>query len=101
MADLSLLKKPLITEKSSALMEHGVYTFAVRNEANKVAVKQAFESLFGEKVKSVRIVHLIKKTRLIGRGKVMEKRASTKKAIVTLVSKKKIDIFTQKASSKK
>lgn len=82
-------------------MENGVYTFVVRNDANKVAVKQAFEALFGEKVRDVNIVHLIKKTRLLGKGKVMEKRASMKKAIITLVNRKKIDIFSQKASSKK
>ncbi len=93
MIDLSVLKKPLITEKASQNMEKGVYTFLVSGTTNKVAVKQAFEKLFGAKVASVRMTTIEKKTRLIGKGKLMEKRSSGKKATITLKDHKKVDIF--------
>ena len=77
-------------------MKEGVYTFLVSNEANKVSVKQAFEQAFGEKVADVNMVRIQKKTRLIGKGKVMEKRSRGKKAIIRLKDNKKIDIFQSK-----
>lgn len=101
MIDLSILKKPLVTEKSSQNMEKGVYTFLVNRDTSKVAVKQAFEKLFGEKVTTVRMTIIEKKTRLIGKGKLMEKRSQGKKAVITLKDHKKVDIFqTSKTASK-
>lgn len=96
MKNISILKKPLVSEKSSAKMEKGVYTFLVSSEANKVSVKQAFEQVFGEKVAAVHMSHIRRKTRLIGKGKLMEKRASGKKATIRLKDNKKIDIFQSK-----
>ncbi len=98
MIDVSILSKPLVTEKSSINMEKGVYTFLVRKEVTKVAVKQAFETVFGEKVTTVRMVGVKRKTRLIGKGKEMEKRGAGKKAIITLKDHKKIDIFQTKSA---
>ena len=46
MTDFSILKKPLVTEKSSLNMEKGIYTFLVSSDTNKVAIKQVFEKLF-------------------------------------------------------
>lgn len=80
-------------------MEKGVYTFLVRKEVTKVAVKQAFEAIYGEKVTTVRMVGVKKKTRLIGKGKEMEKRAAGKKAVITLKDHKKIDIYQPKSAS--
>ncbi len=101
MTDFSILKKPLVTEKSSLNMEKGIYTFLVSSDTNKVAIKQVFEKLFGEKVQSVRITNIEKKTRLIAKGKLMEKRSHGKKAIITLKDHKKVDIFQTSTSASK
>ena len=45
---MDILKKPLITEKASALSEKaGKYTFLVSNKANKVEIKKAVEKCRG------------------------------------------------------
>lgn len=98
MIDVSILNKPLVTEKTSANMEKGVYTFLVKREVTKIAVKQAFETIFGTKVLAVRMTVVKKKSRIIGNGKEMEKRARGKKAIITLVGDKKVDIFQTKSA---
>jgi len=98
MINLSVLKKPVVSEKSSLNMEKGVYTFQVATNATKVGVKQAFEKLFGEKVKDVRMINIRKKTRIIGKGKEMTRRSTGKKAIITLKGNKKVDVFQSKSS---
>ena len=98
MTNLSVLKKPIVSEKSSLNMEKGIYTFDVATTATKVGVKQAFEKLFGEKVKDVRMINVHKNTRLVGKGKLMTRRANGKKAIVTLKGDKKVDVFQSKSS---
>ncbi|MDR0485233.1 MAG: 50S ribosomal protein L23 [Elusimicrobiota bacterium] len=50
----AIIKRPIVTEKSSLLKEQSNrYTFAVDGDANKHQIKQAIESLFGVKVESV------------------------------------------------
>lgn len=100
MIDLSVLKKPLVSEKSSLNMEKGVYTFLVSPTATKVSVRKAFEQLFGEKVETVRIVSIVKKTRMAAKGKEMTRRQKGKKAMVTLVGDKKVDVFQTKQAKK-
>ena len=100
--NLEVLKKPMVTEKSSRNMETNVYTFLIATDGTKVGVKQAFEHLFGEKVAHVRISNIRKKVRLIGRNMEMEKRAHGKKAIITLKKgAKKVDVFQSKNISDK
>lgn len=99
MIDISILNKPLVTEKSSINMEKGVYTFLVRKEVNKVSVKQAFEAIFGEKVATVRMVQVKRKSRPIAKGNEMERRAAGKKAVITLKEHKKVDIYQTKGST--
>lgn len=93
---LEIIKTPHVTEKSSTAMEKGRYVFVVSGTTNKIEVKKAFEKAFGEKVATVQMVNVRAKTRLAGKGTTIEKRHAFKKAIVTLVGKKKIDIFQTK-----
>lgn len=93
---LEIIKTPHVTEKSSGSMEKGRYVFVVSRTANKIEVKKAFEKAFGEKVASVQMVNVRAKSRLAGKGTTIEKRHAFKKAIVTLVNKKKIDVFQTK-----
>ena len=50
-----VLKRPVITERSSEHMEFNKYTFEVDTRANKTLVKQAVEEIFGVKVEKVNI----------------------------------------------
>ena len=53
-----LLKRPVITERSSEQMEFKKYTFEVDTRANKTQVKQAVEEIFGVKVEKVNVHEL-------------------------------------------
>ena len=44
---------PVVSEKSYALLDQGVYTFVVRPDANKIEIRHAVESIFGVNVVKV------------------------------------------------
>ena len=50
---MGVLIKPLVTEKVSALNEHGKYGFVVSKDANKVQIKNEVEKTYGVTVESV------------------------------------------------
>jgi large subunit ribosomal protein L23 len=84
--------RPLVTEKSTRLMEMGKYSFVVNREANKIDIKNAVEQLFDVKVEAVNTLRIKGKPRRVGvhRGY----RPSWKKAIVKLQEgSKRIEIF--------
>ena len=83
--------KPIVSEKSYALIDNGKYTFEVDPRSNKTEIKQAIEAIFGVKVASVNTLNRVGKTRRTKFG--LGKRKDTKRAIVTLKSGS-IDIFT-------
>ncbi|MEY4043403.1 MAG: hypothetical protein RJB56_341 [Actinomycetota bacterium] len=83
--------KPIVSEKSYALIDNGKYTFEVDPRSNKTEIKQAIEVIFGVKVASVNTLNRVGKTRRTKFG--LGKRKDTKRAIVTLKSGT-IDIFT-------
>ncbi|MBA4055751.1 MAG: 50S ribosomal protein L23, partial [Marivirga sp.] len=62
---MSILKKPLVTEKVSALNEKGKYGFIVDSDANKVEIKKAVEKQYGVNVERVNTMVVMgkKKTR--------------------------------------
>ena len=86
-----ILVKPLDTEKGFAGQKTGKFSFVVKNDANKIEIADAVEKYYGVKVKSVRTAKIQPKTRKAGRREV-EKRGVAKKAIVTTVGAKTIDI---------
>lgn len=51
---MDILKRPLITEKISAMNERGVYGFVVEKTAKKPQIKAAVEKMYGVKVVDVR-----------------------------------------------
>jgi len=86
-----IIKKPLITEKSSLLREAGnTVAFEVALDANKIEIKQAVEKAFKVKVKDVRTMVVAGKVKRVGRN--FGKRSNVKKAYVTL-SEGAIDFF--------
>ena len=86
-----VLRKPLITEKSTVLQSEGKYAFEVADKANKDMVKKAVEKAFNVKVTAVNIMMVRGKMRRIGRRMVMTQ--AWKKAIVTLKPGDKIELF--------
>lgn len=84
--------KPVVTEKSTRLMEENKYIFVVDKRANKIQIKQAVENLFDVRVKDVNTMNVKGKPRRFGiyRGY----RPSWKKAVITLEEgSKPIEIF--------
>ena len=91
MEQTNILKSPIVTEKSTNSQALGKYSFLVHPDANKIEIKQAIEQSYGVNVQSVKIVPIIKKQRLAGRGSMITKRHAGKKAIVTIEKKQSID----------
>lgn len=78
-----IIKRPLISEKSTTMTSMQKYTFEVTKDANKVDIKKAVEMLFpGRKVETVRTVYMPSKEKR--RGKKFGRTQSGKKAIVTI-----------------
>ncbi len=93
---MSILKRPLVTEKVSALNEKGKYGFIVDAEANKVEIKQAVEKQYGvnvEKVNTMKVMGKMK-TRYTKTGILAGRRPNYKKAIVTLAEGEVIDFYS-------
>lgn len=87
-----ILKRPLITEKSSQQKEvANVVAFEVARDANKIEIKQAVEKAFEVKVDSVNTVLMAGKVKRVGRN--FGKRSNWKKAYVTLAEGHDIDLF--------
>lgn len=86
-----VLIRPIISEKSTALMEESKYTFLVPLTANKVEVRQAVEKIFKVKVEAVNTVRVLGKVKKM--GKTQGKRSDYKKAIVKLAAGERIEFF--------
>ena len=83
--------RPVVSEKSYALIEENTYTFVVHPDANKVQIRQAVEEIWGVKVVSVNTTNRkgkVKRTRT-GTGT----RKDTRRAIVKLAEGDKIELF--------
>lgn len=87
-----IIERPLVTEKSMAGAEQGKYTFRVNKNANKIEIARAIEQLFNVKVDSVNTISVKGKKKRLGRHP-EGKTADWKKAIVTLKSGYRIEIF--------
>tara|TARA_A100000164_G_scaffold81484_1_gene69108 strand:+ start:407 stop:730 length:324 start_codon:yes stop_codon:yes gene_type:complete len=85
-----LIKKPIVTEKSSLLSENNQVIFEVKVTATKLEIKKAIESLYSVKVKAVNTIRVKGKVKRF-RG-IVGKRAEIKKAIVSLADGQSIDI---------
>ena len=86
-----VLIRPLITEKTSMMMQENKYAFQVALNANKVEIRQAVEQIFDVKVLSVNTVRVLGKIKRMGRTK--KKKNNYKKAIVKLAEGQTIEFF--------
>jgi len=87
-----VIRKPLVTEKSSIGREEGnLVTLAVDPRANKHDVKRAVEELFSVEVVRVRTMRMPRKTRRV--GKFMGRKPEWKKALVVLAEGQSIEFY--------
>ncbi len=91
MHPFEVLRKPLITEKNTALQSQNKYLFKVADEANKPQVKEAVEKAFKVKVLSVNMITVPARTKRVGRHVAVIQ--PWKKAVVTLKPGDKITFF--------
>ena len=86
-----ILLAPVISEKSYGLLDENKYTFIVAPDANKTQIKIAVEQVFGVKVTAVNTSNREGKRIRTRTG--YGRRASTKRAIVSVAAGDRIDIF--------
>ena len=87
-----IIRAPMVTEKATAMSEHGEVAFRVAMDATKPEIKQAVEGLFGVTVLRVNtLVQKGKTKRTKGRPGV---RSDIKKAYVKLAAGQTIDLTT-------
>jgi large subunit ribosomal protein L23 len=90
-----ILRRPLVTEKSTLLRESGanVIAFEVAPTANKIQVKNAVEELFKVKVEDVRVFNVRGKIKRM--GKWAGRRRDWRKAYVRLKAGEKAPDFVE------
>ena len=86
-----ILIRPIVTEKSTALMEQCKYTFRVPLAATKIQIRQAVEQIFKVKVQAVNTMRYEGKLKRMGRTQ--GRRSDWKKAVVTLKPGEAIELF--------
>ena len=88
--DLNLIKKPVITEKSTANAQFNKYIFQVRNDANKINIKKTIEDIYKVKVQKLNSLNVKSKPKVFKgqRGT----RSELKRIIVTLKEGNTIDM---------
>jgi large subunit ribosomal protein L23 len=87
----TVIIRPVITEKSYALLAHNKYTFRVHDDANKTQIRQAVEEIFGVRVLDVRTSRVKPKPKR--RGWTAGKTRSWKKAVVEIHPDDHIELF--------
>ena len=91
-----VIRRPLITEKTTVIREDGrTVVFVVAREANKIDVKRAVEKLLGAKVDGVRTANT--QGKLKRQGRFVGRRSDWKKAYVTLKDGQKLPDFLEGA----
>jgi large subunit ribosomal protein L23 len=86
-----ILKRPIVTEKTTLQGDQGRYTFEVDVSANKHQVKAAVEKIFNVQVVAVNMIKMPGKARRYGRH--VSKPRPWKKATVTLAKGQSIEFF--------
>ena len=83
--------RPIVSEKSYALLAANKYTFRVHPDAHKTQVRQAVEDIFGVRVADVRTMSVKSKPKR--RGYTSGRTREWKKAIVQLHPDDTIELF--------
>ena len=88
--DLNLIKKPVITEKSTANAQFNKYIFEVRNDANKINIKKTIEEIYKVKVQKLNSLNVKSKPKVFKGQRGI--RSELKRIIVTLKEGNTIDM---------
>jgi len=88
-----IILRPVVSEKSYALLDRNVYTFVVAPSANKIEIRQAVEQIFNVKVLNVTTCNRQGKRKRNRRTNTFGQRPTTKRAIVSVAADDRIDIF--------
>jgi large subunit ribosomal protein L23 len=90
-----VLKRPILSEKSTQLGDNGQYVFEVSPNANKIEIRKAVEDRYRVGVTGVRTMTIKPKTKIqmTRKGYVVGRTALRKKAIVTVKEGQTIDII--------
>lgn len=90
---MSILIRPVVSEKTYALMDQKVYVFVIDPRATKIDVRNAVEQAFAVKVDKVNTLNRRGKASVNRRTGVRGRRPDTKRAIVTLAPGHSINLF--------
>jgi len=90
---MSVLIRPVVSEKSTTLMDANTYVFVVDPRATKIDVRNAVEQAFNVKVTNVNTLNRKGKSTRNRRTGVVGSRPDTKRAIVTLREGDSINLF--------
>lgn len=93
MSARDVILRPIVSEKSYALLDTNVYTFEVAPGANKIQIKQAVEEIFGVRVTNVNTMNRAGKRKRNRRTGTWGRRADQKRAVVSLAAGDTIEIF--------
>lgn len=88
-----VILKPVVSEKSYALLDDNVYTFVVAPDANKIEIKAAVEAIFNVKVTKISTLNRKGKRKRNRKTGKLGQRPHTKRAIVALAADDRIELF--------
>ncbi len=92
MSVYDIIKRPIITEKTNALVDTAVqYSFEVAKDANKVEIKKAIEQIYNVEVVAVRTINVRRKAKRMQKYEGFK--PAYKKAIIRLAAGQTIDVF--------
>jgi large subunit ribosomal protein L23 len=87
-----IIRRPLITEKTTIQKdEFNQVSFEVARKANRIEIKRSVEDVFNVRVATVRTMQI--RGKLKRRGRILGRRRSWKKAVVTLMPGERIEFF--------
>jgi large subunit ribosomal protein L23 len=87
-----IIRRPLITEKTTIQKdEFNQVSFEVARKANRIEIKRSIEDVFNVRVATVRTMQI--RGKLKRRGRILGRRRSWKKAVVTLMPGERIEFF--------
>ncbi|OQX51489.1 50S ribosomal protein L23 [candidate division CPR3 bacterium 4484_211] len=88
-----IIKRPVVTEKSTSRVALNQYTFEVDKKATKRDIAAAVEQLFNVEVYRVRVINRRGHSRRVGKLRLKKMSPSKRFAVVTINPKQKIDVF--------
>ena len=91
MHSTDIIKKPILTDKTTKLIEKNQYCFAVNPSSKKETIKSAIENIFQVKILRINSLNSPHKKKKIGRSEGYKPRY--KKVIITLSKDSKINLF--------